>query len=188
MSRRLSCRATRRRPRHSTVAFSMDSGPLDMLVQIVHAGKTDVVLPAQPWPERTHHVTSENGWATTTTILQVTATLDNVLNRAEKDRRGSFSGTWPASTPARPRWLPCGPFCLTSCCASSRHDARRTCSLATSGRLPQLQELHPGASERHSCPLRHRRLVRRLGNEQGMAAPVIGSMGGSRTHGPLRRE
>ena len=37
-----------------TVAFSMDRGPLDMLVQIVHAGKTDAFLPAQPWPERTH--------------------------------------------------------------------------------------------------------------------------------------
>ena len=33
-----------------TVAFSMDRGPLDMLVQIVHAGKTDAVLPEQPWP------------------------------------------------------------------------------------------------------------------------------------------
>ena len=53
------------------------------------------------------------------------------------------------------------------------------------GRLPQLQELHPRASERHSCPLRHRRLVRRLGHEQCMAAPVIGRMGGSRSHGPL---
>ena len=63
-----------------TVAFSMVHGPLDMLVQIVHAGKTDAVLPEQPWPERTHHVTSENGWATTTTLLQLAASLDNVLN------------------------------------------------------------------------------------------------------------
>ena len=63
-----------------TVALSMDRGPLDMLVQIVHAGKTDAVLPEQPWPERTHHVTSENGWATTTTLLQLTATLDDVMN------------------------------------------------------------------------------------------------------------
>ena len=62
-----------------TVAFSMDRGPLDMLVQIVHAGETGAVLPEQPWPERTHHVTSENGWATTTTILQLAAALDNVL-------------------------------------------------------------------------------------------------------------
>ena len=45
-----------------TVAFSVGRGPLDMLVQIVQAGKTDAVLPEQPWPERTHHVTSENGW------------------------------------------------------------------------------------------------------------------------------
>ena len=45
-----------------TVVFSMDHGPLDMLVQIVKAGKTDAVLPEQPWPERTHHVTSENGY------------------------------------------------------------------------------------------------------------------------------
>ena len=59
-----------------TIAFSMDRGPLDMLVRIVQAG----VLPEQPWLERTHHVTSENGWATTTTLLQLTATLDNVLN------------------------------------------------------------------------------------------------------------
>ena len=41
----------------------MDRGPLDMLVQIVHAGKTGAVLPEQSWPERTRHVTSENGWA-----------------------------------------------------------------------------------------------------------------------------
>ena len=27
-----------------TVAFSMDRGALDMLVQIVHAGKTDAIL------------------------------------------------------------------------------------------------------------------------------------------------
>ena len=45
-----------------TVAFSKDRGPLDMLVQIVHAGKTDAVLPEKPWPERTHHVISDNGW------------------------------------------------------------------------------------------------------------------------------
>ena len=56
-----------------TVAFSMDRGPLDMLVQVVHAGKTDAVLPEKPWPERTHHVISDNGWATT-------AALNNVLN------------------------------------------------------------------------------------------------------------
>ena len=45
-----------------TTAFSMDRGPLDMLVQIVHAGKTDAVLPGQPCPERTYHVASETRW------------------------------------------------------------------------------------------------------------------------------
>ena len=45
-------------PTTFTAAFSMDRGPLDMLVQIVHAGKTDAVLPEQPLPERTHQVTS----------------------------------------------------------------------------------------------------------------------------------
>ena len=54
-----------------TVTFSMDPGPLDTLVQIVHASKT---------PGHTHHVTSENGWATTNTILQFAATLDNALS------------------------------------------------------------------------------------------------------------
>ena len=67
-----------------TVAFSMDRGPLDMLVQIVHAGKTDAVLPEQPCLDRTHHVTSENGWATTTTLLQLAATLDDVMNPSKE--------------------------------------------------------------------------------------------------------
>ena len=40
--------------------------------------------------------------------------------------------------------------------------------------------------KRPSRPLRHRRLVRWLGHEQGMAATVIGRVGGSRSHGPLR--
>ena len=62
-----------------TVAFSMDRGPLEMLVQIVHAGKTDAVLPEKLWLERTHHVTSENGRATTT-LLQLAASLDDVMN------------------------------------------------------------------------------------------------------------
>ena len=55
-----------------------------MLVQIVHAGKTDAVLLEHPWLERTRHVTSETGWATTTTILQLAATLDNVLNPSKE--------------------------------------------------------------------------------------------------------
>ena len=50
-----------------TVAFSVDRGPLDMLVQIVHVGNTDAVLRELPWPEHTHRVTSVSGWANTTT-------------------------------------------------------------------------------------------------------------------------
>ena len=56
------------------------------------------------------------------------------------------------------------------------------------GRLPQLQELHPGSSKRHACPLRHRRLIRRPGHEQSMAAPVFGRMGISCSHGLMREE
>ena len=67
-----------------TVAFGMDRGPLDMLVQIVHAGKTDAVLLEHPCPEHTHHVTTENGWATTTTILQLTIDLHDVLNPSKE--------------------------------------------------------------------------------------------------------
>ena len=94
--------------RRGTKQAQLHPNTKDMLVQIVHAGKTDAFLPAQPWPERTHHVTSQNGWATTTTILQLAATLDSVLNPGKGGwgSRGSFSGTWPASTPARPHWPP----------------------------------------------------------------------------------
>ena len=34
------------------------------------------------------------------------------------------------------------------------------------GRLPQLQELHPGAGEHHACSLRPRWLLQQLGHEQ----------------------
>ena len=62
-----------------TVAFSMDRCPLDMLIE--QAAKTDAVL----LEERTRHVTSDNNWAiTATTILQFTATLDNVLNPSKE--------------------------------------------------------------------------------------------------------
>ena len=69
-----------------TVAFSKDRGPLDMLVQIVHASKTDAALLEQPWPERTHHVTSENGWATTT---NAPAAHSHIGHRAEPEQRTS---------------------------------------------------------------------------------------------------
>ena len=80
-----------------TVAFSMDRGPVDMLVQIVQAGQTPSCRSSPGWSALT---TTRPGkaWATTTKLLQLTATLDNVLNQSS----GSFSGTWPASTPAHP--------------------------------------------------------------------------------------
>ena len=146
----------------------MDRGPLDMLVQIVHAGKTDAVLPEQPWPERACHVTSENGWATTTTLLHFAATLDNVLNSSREGQAWillwdmasihASADTLAAKRASRRTVLP--PVTKHFVLAALR-----------SGRLPKLQELHPGASERHSCLLCHRRLVRRLGQEQGMVAP-----------------
>ena len=89
-----------------TVAFSMGRGPLDLLVQIVHAGKTDAVLPEQPWPERTHHVTSENGWARRRRSCSSQPHWTACSIQAGRDSRGSFTGTWPASTPARPPWPP----------------------------------------------------------------------------------
>ena len=164
-----------------TVAFSMDRGPLDMLVQIVHAGKTDAVLPEKPWRERTHHVTSENGWATTTTILQLAAALDNVLNPSRgtavdpplgHGQRG-HAGSHAGHIPSRRAVLP----------PATKHVVP---AALRRGRLPQLQELHSDAG--HSCPLRPWRHLRRLGHEPSMAAPVFGWMGSSRSHGPLREE
>ena len=64
-----------------TVAFSMDRGPLDMLVQIVHAGKTDAVLPEQPWLEHPHHVTSENGLGRKVELVQRFFTIQNFGQR-----------------------------------------------------------------------------------------------------------
>ena len=82
-----------------TAAFSMDRGTLDMLLQIVHAGNTDAVL-EEPWPLHTSHVTSESGWATTTTLLQLTATLDDVMNpivvenrKRERETESMFQGS-----------------------------------------------------------------------------------------------
>ena len=114
-----------------TVAFSMGRGPLDMLVQIVHAGKTDAVLPEEPWPERTHHVTPRTAGPRRRRSCSSQPHWTACSIQAGRDKRASFSGTWPASTPARPPWPPCGAHSLTSCCASSRRTARRTCSPAT---------------------------------------------------------
>ena len=141
-----------------------------MLVQILHAGMTDAVLPEQALAS----ATTENGWATTTTILQLTATLDDVLNQGKEGQA----------------WIL--PWDMASIHASrdhqGRHPAAQHVVLAAMRRGQQVQELHPGASARHSCSLRPRRLVRRLGLKQGMAAPVFGRKGGSRTHGPRRHK
>ena len=150
-----------------TVAFSMDRGPLDMLVQIVHAGKTDTVLTEQPWLERTHHVTSENGWATTTTILQLAAALDDVMNPSKEGQ------SWIllcdiSSIDSHANRSPSRGAVLNPATKHVEFAALRR------GRLPQLQELQSGAGVRHSCPLCPRWLLRRLDIEQGMAAPVFG--------------
>ena len=147
------------RPPGGTVAFSMDHGPLDMLVQIVHAGKTDAVLPEHPWPERTHHVTSENGWATTTTILQLAASLDDVMKIVDP---------------------PLG---------HGEHPCQRGHPGRHAGRFPSHRARIPPATKHVvQGALRRGRLPRSLGHEQSMAAPVFGRMGSSRSHGPLRRE
>ena len=127
---------------------------------------------------------SENGWATTTTILQLAASLDDAVNPSSVDPSLGL-GQHP-----RQRGHPFrheGRFPTRLCCASSATKHFVLAALRR-GRLPQLQERHPDAGERHSCPLRPRWLLRRLGHEQGMAAPVFGRMGSSRSHGPLRRE
>ena len=78
-----------------TAAFSMDRGPLDMLVPIVHAGNTDAVL-EEPWALHTSHVISENGWATTTTLLQLTATLDDAMIPGMERKSWTFLWDMPS--------------------------------------------------------------------------------------------
>ena len=119
----------------------------------------------------------------------------HVRERLRHDDAGSFSGrrgsreTWPASTPARPPWPPWRPTFPTRRAVLPPATKHVVLAALRRGRLPQLQELHPDAGERHSGPLRPRRHLRRLGHEQSMAAPVFGRMGGSRSHhGPLRQK
>ena len=99
-----------------------------MLVQVVHSGKTDAVLPEEPWPEHTHHVTSENGWATTTTILQLAATLDDVMNKEGQ----SWILLWDmASIHASETTLAAKKAAFPHVVLPPRHEARRACSPAT---------------------------------------------------------
>ena len=147
-----------------TAALSMDCGALDMLVQFLHAGKTDAVLPAQPWPH-IHHVTSENGWATTSKILKLANALGDAMNP------GGEGESWILL------WN------MASIHAIRKHTGRHGGVTASQhfvlaalrlGRIPQLQELRPDANERHCCQLRHRRLIRRHRDEPGMATTAIG--------------
>ena len=140
------------------VDFGMARGPLDVLVQIVHAGKTDAVL-----PEHTHHVTSENGWATTTTTLHlVPHPRDDVTNSSVDPSLGH--GQHPRQRGHHDRHV-----CEVPSRRAVLHPAAQHLVLSAlrRGRLPQLQELHPDACECRSYPLRPRRVVRRLGHEQG---------------------
>ena len=169
-----------------TVTFSMDPGPLDMLVQIVHAGKTDAVLPEQPWPYSSRHVRERLGNDHHDPAVrghsgqrfgpeQGRTGVDPSLGNDQRPRQRGHPGRHEDRFPSRRAVL---------------HPAAKHFVLAAlrRGRLPQLQELQPGASERHSCPLRPRWLVRRRGHEQGMATPVFGRLGISRSHGPLRQK
>ena len=97
------------------------------------------------------------------------------LGRGQHPRQRRHTGRHAGDVPSRRTALP----------PATKHVAL---AALRRGRLPQLQELHPDAGERHSYPLRHRRLVRRRGHEQGMAATVIGRMGVARHHGSLRQK
>ena len=56
------------------------------------------------------------------------------------------------------------------------------------GHLPQLQELHPDAGDLDAGPLCPRRLIRRHGGKQGMAATIFGRMCLALHHGPVRQK
>eukprot|EP00971_Amphidinium_carterae_P273845 5435157-Amphidinium_carterae.1 len=51
---------------------------------ILHAGKTDAVLPHRPWEEGVIHSTSPNGWTTTDYTLQLLHFIDAKLNPGGK--------------------------------------------------------------------------------------------------------
>ena len=136
-----------------TVAFSMDRGPMDMLVQIVHAGKTDAVLPEQPWPPALspRHVRERGNDDHDPAVRghigrrdeseQRRTSVHPSLGHGQHPRQRGHPGRHEGRFPTRRAVL---------------HPATRHVVLAAlrRGRLPQLQELHPDAGERHSCPLR----------------------------------
>ena len=155
-----------------TVAFSMDRGQLDMLVQIVHAGRRL----AGAALAHTRHVTSETAWATTTTILQLAATLDDVFDPSKEGQAWILLWDMASIHASADTLAHEGHF-------SSRravlHPAAQHVVLAA---LPSSAASRaPDAGDHDTGPLRQRRLVRRRGHEQGMAAPVFGRMGSSRS-------
>ena len=141
------------------------------------AGKTDAVLPEQPWPPR--HIGERLGHDD-----DAPAAHSHIGRRAQS-RQGGTVVDPPLGHGQHPRQRGhpgCHEGRIHSHCAVF-HPATKHFVLAAlrRGRLPQLEELHPGASERHPCPLRPRRHLRKRGHEQSMAAPVFGRMGSSRS-------
>ena len=75
--------------------------------------------------ERAAIALSENGWATTTTILQLAASLDDVMNPSKEEQSWILLQD-TASIHASEATL----AAMKAYCASSRHEALRTCSPA----------------------------------------------------------
>ena len=163
-----------------TVAFSMGSG-----LQIVHADRTDAVLPEHPGRS-----------ALTTSRPRTVGHHDDAPaarvhsgQRAEPEqgrtKRGSFSGTMAsihasADTLAAMR----ATFIHVVLCFIPPHitSCLQPCDVAI---FRSFRSSTQAQASTTLCPSSHRRLVRTLGHEQDMAAPVFGRLGGSRTHGPL---
>ena len=112
-------------------------------------------------------------------MLRLTATLDDVLNLGTIVDPSLGQASIHASEATLANRFPSRRAVLDLAAQHFVLEALRR------GRLPQLQELHPGAVEHDAGPLRHRRLVRRRRDEQGMAT-TIGRRGISGSDGPLR--
>ena len=104
------------------------------------------------------HVTSENGWATTTALLQLTATVDNVLNPSREGQAwivlwymASIHAT-EASLAAMRATFPHVVLCFIPPHSTSY---LQPCDVAV---FRSFKSCIPDVGERHSCPLRWRRL------------------------------
>ena len=129
-SNKLSHRATRGRPRHSQSPSAWIVAPWTCWCELCTRARRTPSCRSSPGPERTRHVTSVNGWATTTTLLQLTSALDDVMNLGKEVQ--SWILLWDmASIHASEGTVTAMRRSLTSCCASSRRTARRTYSPAT---------------------------------------------------------